>query len=290
MDINVLLNLLGFPPDSKLCIISCDNLGFAHSFNQAIFDSLRKRTSSCARIIIGAPWAREVISQYRGEDIGVALTFISNHPIFRIAPLTQSPTLVDGAGELPASRKEFWAHADTDEVRRECRAQLERAIYYGFDPSHISSEGSALTLRPEFFDVMLDIALEFNLPIKIPDGVDAGFPANEIAWAEGVISPTNKVIDFDANPTNSKSIIYAVEEAISNLQTGVSELSFRPSLPSDELNALAGEKADFYVESQYLLDSIEFKQLLMDYSIRIIGYRELKFVQSELADRNESDR
>lgn len=290
METGELLKLLGNGEDSKLCIISCDNLGFSHSFNVGIFEALRTRAASCARIIIGAPWSREVTSLYRGEDIGVALTFTSNHPIFRIAPLTQSPTLIDGAGEFPTSRNEFWEHADTDEVRRECRAQIERAIFYGFDPSHLSSEAQALTLRPEFFDVLLDVALEFGLPLRIPTSSDetlASFPVNQIAASEGIISPTHQIFEFDREGDLSNPTLGTVEDILKKLSAGVTELSFRPSIASDELNSLMGDNSSLYTNAHDLLTSDNFVQLLKDYSIKTIGYRELKFAQSELADRNE---
>ena len=59
----------------------------------------------------------------------------------------------------------MWDHADLDEVRKECRAQLERAIYWGFDVSHIDSHMGTMQLRPEFFDVYLELAVDFRLPL-----------------------------------------------------------------------------------------------------------------------------
>ena len=290
MDTSEILNLLGHQEDTRLCIISCDNLGFSHSCNMAIFDALNSHAATCARVQITAPWAREVISLYQGEDLGVALTFTSDHPIFRISPITQSPTLLDGAGAFPATRNEFWEHADTDEVRRECRAQIERAIYYGFDPSHISSEAEALTLRPEFFDILLDIAIEFGLPIKIPDSSatnSANFPANELAWTEKVISPNQRVVDFSPDSSSAKLTIESIEDVVRTLKPGISELAFRPSLPSDELTALAGLDSGFFADTHAILKSDKFRSLLRDNSIKTIGYRELKFAQSEIADSSE---
>ena len=62
---------------------------------------------------------------------------------------------------------DLWEHADIDEVRKECRAQIERAIYWGFDVSHISARLGALELRPEFFDVALELAVDFRLPLRL---------------------------------------------------------------------------------------------------------------------------
>ena len=50
---------------------------------------------------------------------------------------------------------------DLDEARRECRAQVERAIYWGFDVSHLDTHMGALQMRPEFFDIYLELAADF---------------------------------------------------------------------------------------------------------------------------------
>ena len=42
-------------------------------------------------------------------------------------------------------------------------AQIERAIYWGFDVSHLSAHMGALELRPEFFDVILELVGAPNL-------------------------------------------------------------------------------------------------------------------------------
>jgi len=57
---------------------------------------------------------------------------------------------------VPAHERGRLDHADLDEVRREARAQIERAILWGFDVSHLDTAHSTMLLRPEFFDVYLD--------------------------------------------------------------------------------------------------------------------------------------
>ena len=63
--------------------------------------------------------------------------------------------------------EDVWDHADLDEVRRECRAQIERAILWGFDVSHLDAHMGTLQLRPEFFDVYLELAVDFGLPLRM---------------------------------------------------------------------------------------------------------------------------
>ena len=93
----------------------------------------------------------------------MGLTLNAEHDLYRWGPITHAPSLLDGDGGFPRTAADLWDHADLDEVRRECRAQLERAIYWGFDVSHLDAHLDAVQLKPEFFDVFLDLAEEFRL-------------------------------------------------------------------------------------------------------------------------------
>src|SRR5207237_1360558 len=109
------------------------------------------------------PWACDAAAMYRGEDVGVHLTLNSEWSNYRWGPITHSPSLLDGDGGFPRTVEDAWDHADLDEVRKECRAQVEKAIYWGFDVSHLDSHMGTLQLNPAFFDAYLETAVEFHL-------------------------------------------------------------------------------------------------------------------------------
>src|SRR3954468_7027256 len=183
---------LGYPADAKLLILSCDDLGLTHAGNVASYDALRHGLASSASLMVPCPWARDAAAGYRGEDVGAHLTLNAELDTYRWGPITHSPSLLDGDGGFPRPVEDAWEHADLDEVRRECRAQIERAIVWGFDVSHLASHLSALTLRPEFFDVYLDLAVEFCLPMRLPSVLserDVGFPFRRLAAEDGVVFP-----------------------------------------------------------------------------------------------------
>ena len=161
---------LGHPPDARLLIVNCDDLGSSHAANVGVYEALREGVATSATLMVPCPWAREAASRYRGEDVGVHLTLNAEYDLYRWGPITQAPSLLDGDGGFPRTIGDVWDHADIDEVRRECRAQIERAIYWGFDVSHIDSHMGTLQLRPEFFDVYLELAVDFGLPLRLSGG------------------------------------------------------------------------------------------------------------------------
>src|SRR5581483_11967928 len=119
---------LGYPPDAKLVIVNCDDLGSSRSANVAVYDAMRNGLATSASLMVPCPWARDAAAQYRGEDVGVHLTLNAEWETYRWGPITHAPSLLDGDGGFPRTVEDTWDHADLDEVRRELRAQLERAI------------------------------------------------------------------------------------------------------------------------------------------------------------------
>jgi hypothetical protein len=184
---------LGYPPHTRLLIVNCDDLGSCHAANVGVYEALRDGVATSASLMVPCPWARDAAARYRGEDIGVHLTLNAEHDLFRWGPITQAPSLLDGDGGFPRTLQDLWDHADLDEVRRECRAQVERAIYWGFDVSHLDSHMGTLELRPEFFDIYLELAVDFDLPMRLGPASSeraVGFPFRALAEERASSPPT----------------------------------------------------------------------------------------------------
>ncbi len=199
---------LGHPADARLVIISCDDLGLCHAANIGVYRALRDGAATCASLMVPAPWSRHAAAMYEpGDDIGVHLTLNAEHDNYRWGPITHAPSLLSGDGGFPRSIDDLWEHADPDEVRRECRAQIERALAWDIDVTHLAPHLTAITLRPEFFDVYLDMAVEFGLPIRLPSTISAeqaGFPFRRLAAEEGVVFPDHFDHDWRAGQPRAR--------------------------------------------------------------------------------------
>ncbi len=220
----------------RALLVCLDDLGFSHGANQAIYDALRAGAASSAGLMVPAPWARGAAAAYRGEDVGVHLTLNAELDLYRWGPLTHAPSLLDGDGGFPRTVRDVWEHADLDEVRREWRAQVERAILWGFDVSHLAAHLNSVTERPEFLDVYLDLAEEFRLPVRLPSvGEEArlGFPVRDLAGDRGVLAP-DWVVSADRLAGLDRE---GVTDWLSSLPPGVTELRLQAALDSPDLRA-----------------------------------------------------
>jgi predicted glycoside hydrolase/deacetylase ChbG (UPF0249 family) len=265
---------LGYPADAKLLIVNADDLGSCHSANVGVFDCLATGLVTSASLMVPGPWAREASSRYRGEDIGVQLTLNAEFALYRWGPITHAPSLLGGDGGFPRTVEDVWDHADLDEVRRECRAQIERAILWGFDVSHLDAHMATLQLRPEFFDVYLDMAIEFRLPLRMI-GTEleryAGFPGRAVAADAGAVFTdyTRVVPGIGSRESFEKDLL--------TLAPGVTEMSLHPAVDSAELRSLATDDWEARVDDYQMICSENWvAEAIAEAGATLIGYRPLR--------------
>ena len=267
---------LGHTPDTKLLIISCDDLGSCHAANVGVYSALRDGVATCASLMVPAPWARHAAAGYDGaggDDLGVHLTLNCEHESYRYGPITHAPSLLSGEGGFPRDVPDLWEHADPAEVLRECRAQIERALAWGIDVSHLAPHLTSITLRPEFFDVYLELAIEFRLPVRMPSTISAdqaGFPFRRLAEEEGVVFPDHFDHDWRAG---SRDRVY---DAVRDLQPGVTEIHVQPAIDSPEVRALSTQAEGWIDDLALVTTDHTLRELLRDSGAVLIGYRALR--------------
>jgi hypothetical protein len=226
--------------------------------------------------MVPCPWAREAAARYRGEDVGVHLTLNAEHDLYRWGPVTHAPSLLDGDGGFPRTTEDLWDHADLDETRRELRAQVERAILWGFDISHLDSHMGALQQKPEFFDIYLDLAVDFGLPIRLtgPDTErTVGFPFRKLAAEEGVIYPDNFTYVHGVGSRR------AVERAAHNLPPGVTEIHVHPAVDTPELRAQTPDWSARVDDHDLVVNDHSLRTVLQRAGAHLVGFRALRDLQ-----------
>jgi predicted glycoside hydrolase/deacetylase ChbG (UPF0249 family) len=184
--------------------------------------------------------------------------------------------LLDGDGGFPRTLEDVWEHADIDEVRRELRAQIERAILWGFDVSHLDSHMGSVQLKPEFFDVYLELAIDFALPLRLSGESSQrgiGFPFRKLAAEEGVLFPDRFVY---VPGVGSRPYF---ERVMHDLRPGVTELYAHPAIDTPELRAGFpdwGARVDDY---DLVVKDGRLRTMIERNGVTLVGYRELRDAQ-----------
>jgi len=267
--VTTLAQRLGFADDERVVIVTCDEFGLSHASNEGCLAALDGVATS-ASLLVPAPWSRSAVAYSVGLDVGVGLTLNSPFDRYRWGPITHAPSLLDGDGGFPRTLDDSWDHADLDEVRRECRAQIERAGLWGLEVSHVSSYLDAMLLRPEFFDIYVDLALEFELPVRIAGPAaeqGAGFRFRQLASEEGLWFP-DELIEL-----GSAGIVGRLIEVTDSLEPGVTEIVLRPCVDSPEARAIGAEWDGRVADLAHLSDPGPLAELLESRGVKTIGWR-----------------
>ncbi|MDH3704968.1 MAG: ChbG/HpnK family deacetylase [Acidimicrobiia bacterium] len=266
---------LGRSDDARLLILSADLLGSLHAANDGVYAALRDGAATTATLAVPCPWARHAASTYRGEDVGVHLTLNAPLESLRWGPITQAPSLLDGDGGFPRTEADLWDHADIEEVRRECRAQVERAVLWGLRLTHLTTHLNTLQQRPEFFDVYTDLGVDFGLPLRL-EGTEAaeraGFPFRSLAADEGIVVPDHFRYIRPDEPVDLIALI-------GELEYGVTELHLEPAVDTPELRA-ADPRWPVRVEAHRQLCDPATTRAIDEAGIELIGYAPLAEVQT----------
>ncbi|MEQ8840472.1 MAG: ChbG/HpnK family deacetylase [Acidimicrobiales bacterium] len=269
-----LAEALGHRPDAKLLILSADQLGSTHAATAGGFTALREGLATTGTVMMPGPWSRYAADRHEGADLGIHLTLNSQLDCYRWGPLTAAPSLLDGDGGFPRTVDDLWDHADLDEVRRECRAQIERARLWGFDITHLATHLGTLQQRPEFFDVLVDVAYDAELPVRLESGPAedrAGFPFRRLAAEEGILMPDH----FTLVRNGARSHL---EATLADLQPGVTVVAFEPTIAAEEIRAIDPHATNRMDDLAVLTDRDLPARLETD-GITLIGFREIRDVQ-----------
>jgi chitin disaccharide deacetylase len=260
---------LGYRSDDRVVIVNCDDLGSSHAANDAIRRSLGEGAATSATLMVPCPWAADAAAHPPGADVGVHLTLTSEWDTYRWGPVTAAPSLLDTEGRLPRTIEEVWDRADLDEVRVELRAQIDQARRWGFDVTHLDSHMGTLQLHPRYFDIYLDLAVEYALPLRLSGWSTEraiGFEFRARAADAGVVAPDHLVgTDILAKA--------------GDLRPGVTELYLHPATDLPELRALAPDNARRIDDAAMLAPGGALAEVLANAGAHVISYRALRDLQ-----------
>jgi predicted glycoside hydrolase/deacetylase ChbG (UPF0249 family) len=274
---------LGHPRDAKLLILHADDLGVAHSVNVASFEALDRGTISSASVMIPTPWISEVAAYARAHpnaDLGLHLTLTSEWDTYRwgsVESKDKVASLLDSTGTFPSDVPPVATRAKLQEVERELRAQIDRALALGIRPTHLDSHMGALFATPELIATYVKVAHDYRLPflaLRVPP------PAPPMPLSEKDIVLDALIVAGEDVPRDQWKAFYL--NAIANLKPGLTEMIVHLGRDDDELQAVmvnhepygsAWRQRDFDV-----VMSPEFRKALQDHRVTLVTWRDLQKV------------
>lgn len=288
-----LAELCGYSNHDRLLIINADDYGLCGSTNTAVKGLLQDGLVSSVSVLAGARGSSEgiqILNDIKASAaVHLALTSEWENPVLGpILPANKIRSLLNGNGHFYAEIKHLYLTADNNEVETECRAQIESALGRGLQLDHLDTHMGALQLRPDFVEIYLKLADEYNLPIRMGSPRLAemmGMPPSRIDLAkeEGHVFPDNLIYIPMSFTAEQNTRFEAYDFAIRNIPAGVTEVYFHPTLNGEDFRSLQHEYSkhrEISYESIRLWDyeylsSGRLKGLLEREGIKVLNYKKL---------------
>jgi predicted glycoside hydrolase/deacetylase ChbG (UPF0249 family) len=237
--------------------------------------------------------ALKLAGDYPDLGTGVHLVFTAWRPLL---PPTEVPSLVDEAGYfhsqeaiLPRPNR-----IDTDELKAELRAQIERFRASGREPDHLDCH-HFLHIYSPFFAVYVELAEEYGLPVRLPippeeewdetaasmalaHSIPAGF-LREIArqdlslvQAKGIPHPDRFVQSFYGEGALTLETLLDIVEGLSE---GITELMTHPGF-ADEVLLARSTYAKEREKELALLCHPRVKERIGELGVELVNFGVLK--------------
>lgn len=170
-------------------VVTADDAGMCGDWDRAIAAARHAGIVTAVSVVTNGdtyPELRPWLAHPGSPDIGIHLNVIAGRPL---CASREVGTLVDDDGRLPGSVRRFLSRyllsrVDRDDVAREWRRQVARALEDGLRPTHLNSHYH-VHLLPGLFDLAVELARQFDIRwVRVAD---------EPPWRPGraVLRPTS---------------------------------------------------------------------------------------------------
>ncbi|MDR1880110.1 MAG: polysaccharide deacetylase family protein [Tannerellaceae bacterium] len=282
---------LGYQKTDRILIINNDDAGMCHAANMATIEGMEKGLISSATIMMPCPWSNEMIAYAVGhpeKSFGVHLTLTAEWKKYRwatVAPRNEVPGLYDNEGYMWHSVEEVYQSSSPEEALAEGRAQIKKALDSGIRITHLDSHMGTYQYSPDYMAVYIQLAKEFNLPLRMPSRATfeaMGFPAlRDECERQGIVC-TDYFIHEELKGYTAANVEQFWTDYIKNLRPGVTEIYIHASKESDEIRAITAS-ADKRIKELAFFTSEALKALIEREGINVISYRPLMELQRKEA-------
>lgn len=277
---------LGFSENTKLLIIHADDAGLSHSENIATIQSLDKGIVNSYSIMVPCPWFYEMAIFAKNNpqfDNGIHLTLTcewENYKFGPVLPISEVPSLVDGNGHFYKKREQLKKNASVEDVRKELQAQIEKAIKFGLEPTHLDSHMYSVAASPDFFQIYRDLGKKYDLPIMVSREIMemVGLnPDQNINEGDLSIDKAHYGI-FDYFESGKLSDYYS--QVFENLASGLNIILIHPAFDDNEMKGITVNHPNFGSEWRQIdfnsFTSRQNKAKLKEHDIQLITWNDIR--------------
>ncbi len=253
-------------------IVRGDDMGMTHSCNLAVEECFSKGILTCVGLIVPAPWFEEAVRMAREHPewcVGVHLALNGEWRDYKwkpVLPYNLVPSIVDEDGFFYPTTEAFLAASpNLEEVDKELRAQIDRAIKRGLHIQYIDTHMDTLGAKPELWAIVQKIAQDYGFPISGECGEEPGEALNI----------------YNAPPEKKEKELV---NRLKQLGPGLWLLVIHPGLDTPEMRALVDSNpeglpnvAAHRAAEARAIQSKKVKKIIQKRKIQLVNYKSLSF-------------
>lgn len=278
---------LGYSADTKLLILHADDLGVAHSENAASISALETGPLNSASIMVPCSWFPEIVSyahNHKDKDFGVHLTLTSEWKHYKWGPVSSQDSvssLLTEDGYFYASVDSLQKYASPEEVEVELRNQVQKALRFGIEVTHLDAHMGAAYSSPEFTAAYMKVGKEYGVPVLIDYQV-YNYDHEEVKIQ---LNDPNTIVVDSVLYMNQKAYLQHgartfYTQTLKNLEPGLNFLLTHPAYDNTEMKAITVDHPNFgsaWRQDDYdFLTSKKCASLIEKYNIELVTWRELR--------------
>jgi len=276
---------LGYAKNAKLLIIHADDLGVSHSENEASIHALEKGAVNSGSIMVPCPWFPEIAAyaaSHPNADIGLHLTLTAEWNVYKWGPVLHqdAKSLTTPEGFLPASVEALAKAGTVQDVEKELRAQVDRAIQFGVKPTHLDTHMAGVLANPEFLKTYIKLGHEYKVPVLLNRDIINMFGGGNL---NGALSDKDVILDkiFMASPADyAKGMKDFYTGVLTSVQPGLNCILLHAAYNNAEMQAVTVEHPDYgaaWRQADFdFFTSDACKKLLKDNNIQLVTWKEIR--------------
>ena len=278
------LERLGYGKNDILLMIHADDAGLSCSENAATIEALEAGIVNSYSIMVPCPWFRDMANfakHHTHFDCGIHLTLTCEWKHYKFGPVlpySQVPSLVDEHGFFHAKRELVKKLSKPQEVKKELKAQIDRALAAGIKPTHLDSHMFTLGLTKELLEVYRELGNEYHLPIFLSDQLlmDIGNP-NSLQESDNIVNAVH-IGNFKAMESTGLDELYT--QKIKNLKPGLNVILIHPAFDNMEMKQVCVDHPNFgslwrQMDFDFFTDP-NTANLLKEKNVKPITWREIQ--------------
>lgn len=263
----------------KLMIIHLDDIGMSYASNMAAIELLTKGLATSASVMVPGAWSKDFINWTKENiqfDIGIHTTFTCEWETSRwraLSNINDVPGLYEKDGFMVKTSEQVTNLITVDQFKYELKLQINQAISWGLNFTHLDNHMWVVASNPEFFKVYLEMTKEYEVIAYIPEWILFNDEMKNIYSRYGWGIVHNSVSSGSDSIKNYKLNKETLFSNLKKIKEGLNILTIHPIIDTPEIRTIIPDWETRYIEYKLFMDK-ETKSFIGENNIRLTTWKE----------------